>query len=523
MGSLVRLTAAAVVLTVTCVLAAAGQYSHRAAAAPPAAALAQTPGGAATEAEVQAQCGSCHLVPPPDVLPRGAWRDSVARMMLIRDGRPEPMGPIGTAARMVILPRDMQRIVRYYTDRAPERLPPPPPWPDPDPAGFIVHGFRPEPTAPRLPAISHVRLLDLDGDGSLDIVAADMRQGLIVTARATDPARRLRAVGRLQNPSHLQLSDFDGDGARDLLVADLGSFQPANHTDGSVVWMRNRGEQFEALRLPGWPRVADVEPGDFNGDGKTDLAVAAFGWRTVGRMAVLENRTTDYARPAFTEHVIDARSGGIHAVPADVNGDGRPDIVGLLAQQYETVVAYLNAGAPFSFEAKTIYTAPHPNWGSSGIQLIDMDGDKDLDVLMTHGDTFDDQLLKPYHGIIWLENTGVYPFAVRRLADLPGVLGARAGDVDGDGDLDVVACAFLAAGIDRGDERGVPSLVWLERTGPGEFRRHTLERRLPRHATLDLADAEGDGDLDIAVGNFLIEAGDLPWVELWENRRITTP
>jgi cytochrome c5 len=57
----------------------------------------------ASEEDVRAQCGVCHAVPPPDVLPRSAWRESVARMMLIRDGLPEPVGPAGTAARMVPL------------------------------------------------------------------------------------------------------------------------------------------------------------------------------------------------------------------------------------------------------------------------------------------------------------------------------------------------------------------------------------------------------------------------------------
>jgi hypothetical protein len=290
------------------------------------------------------------------------------------------------------------------------------------------------------------------------------------------------------------------------------------------VWLRNRGRDgFAAARLTGWPRVAGVEAGDLNGDGKADLAVAAFGWRTVGRLSVLENRTADYAQPTFTEHVVDPRTGSIDAVPVDLNGDGRLDLVGLLAQEHETVVAYLNTGTGFAFRQETIYAAPHPNWGSSGIQVIDLDGDGDPDVLLTHGDTFDDQLLKPYHGIIWLENTGGYPFRQRRLTDLPGVLSAQAGDLDGDGDLDVVAGAFLSGEIRPSDQAGTPSLVWLEQTARGEFRRHTLERRVPRHATLDLGDIDGDGDLDVLVGNFLLGGETAPWVEVWENLRARKP
>jgi hypothetical protein len=233
---------------------------------------------------------------------------------------------------------------------------------------------------------------------------------------------------------------------------------------------------------------------------------------------VLENKTTSYDHPSFTEHVVDPRPGSIHAIPTDLNGDGHLDMVVLIAQQFETVMAYLGTGAGFEFTPREIYTAPHPNWGSSGIELVDLDGDGDTDVLYTHGDTFDDQIIKPYHGIQWLENTGAFPFVEHRLADLPGVFRAQAGDLDGDGDLDVVACAFIAGGSNL-DESSMPSLVWLEQVRAGVFERRTLERTAPRHATLDLADVDGDGDLDIVVGNFMTDGRAAAYVEVWESAR----
>ena len=265
--------------------------------------------------------------------------------------------------------------------------------------------------------------------------------------------------------------------------------------------------------------MADVESADFDNDGKNDLVVAAFGWHTTGQITIAENRTAVSNRPEFVRHVIDPRHGAIHVIPVDLNRDGKIDFVSLLAQEYETVVAYINKGTgDFSFEQKVIYAAPHPNWGSSGIQLVDLDKDGDLDVLLTHGDTFDDGIVKPYHGIQWLENTGGYPFVEHTLAQMPGVHRAEAADVDGDGDLDIVACALLAAGSDV-DEKTLPALIWLEQTKPGTFARHTIEMGTPRHATLDVADIDGDGDMDIVVGNFLINTSGSSSVDVWVNQR----
>ena len=216
---------------------------------------------------------------------------------------------------------------------------------------------------------------------------------------------------------------------------------------------------------------------------------------------------------------MDPRTGGIHVLPVDLNHDGKMDFVALLAQEHESVIAYINKGTgDFTFDQKIIYAAPHPNWGSSGIQLVDLDKDGDLDVLLTHGDTFDDGLVKPYHGIQWLENTGTYPYVEHTIAQMPGVHRAETADIDGDGDLDIVACALLAGGSDV-DETMLPALVWLEQTTPGTYVRHTIEMGMPRHATLDVGDIDSDGDVDIVVGNFSVDKTAPPPIEVWTNPR----
>jgi hypothetical protein len=99
---------------------------------------------------------------------------------------------------------------------------------------------------------------------------------------------------------------------------------------------------------------------------------------------------------------------------------------------------------------------------------------------------------------------------------MPGVHRARAADIDGDGDLDIVAGALLAGGSDV-DEKILPALVWLEQTKPGAFARHTIRMGFPRHATLDVGDVDADGDVDIVAGHFSTDKPTDAWVDVWLN------
>src|SRR5262249_18801129 len=147
--------------------------------------------------------------------------------------------------------------------------------------------------------------------------------------------------------------------------------------------------------------------------------------------------------PNFKPHVVDTRHGAIHVPVIDLNGDGMPDFVALIAQEHEQVCAFVNKGN-FQFEAKPLYTASHPAYGSSGIQLVDIDGDGKVDVLYTNGDVLDSpHLLKPYHGVQWLRNKGNLEFEHRPIAPMYGVHRAVAADIAGNGRMDIVAVSYL--------------------------------------------------------------------------------
>jgi hypothetical protein len=484
------------------------------------AATAQSP-SMAEEREVRAICGTaCHAYPPSDILPRSAWPDTVARMTLFRDGLSEPFVARGTLAGKVVLPEDMERVLAFYLWNAPARLPPPDPWPSPDAKNPV---FRKRAMAPGnlkgAPGISNVRFLDLDGDGTVQVVATDMRHGLVLRGNPKDLRGDLTVIAKVPHPGHTELVDVDGDGLRDLLIADLGQFLPGDDEKGAAVWLRRlKSGEYEPHTFGGFPRVADVRAADFDRDGKLDLLVGAFGWRKVGHIALLKNQGPDAATPDFSVRTrIDERSGTVNVYPTDLNGDGRIDFIALISQQYEQVVAFLNQ--PAGFTPQVIYAGPHPNWGSSGMDVADIDGDGDLDVLLAHGDTLDDGIVKPYHGIEWLENRGTYPFTAHTLTTLAGVHPVKAVDFDRDGDLDVVAGAFYPPDA-IGATPKLPSVVWLEQVAPGRFERHSLELGSPLHASLDAADFDGDGDIDLAIGNLSAEHEMPVWVEIWENQAV---
>ena len=318
-----------------------------------------------------------------------------------------------------LTPPALQVVVEYFRTRAPETLVVPKPESFP---GADRVRFRPTETAiPRTngtskpPAISFVSRWNRVSDPFPDLLINDMAGGGLYrwSPRTSEHAPQL--IARLRNPAAASFCDLDGNGKPDLVVADLGSFNPADHDQGRAVWLPDVDDEQQSQEgLPlceNLGRVADVQPADFDGDGDTDLVVAEFGWHKTGRVLWLRN-DGDARSPKFIPVVLDSRPGAIHVPVVDLNQDGRPDFVALISQEFETIEAFFNKGDGV-FEKHRVYAADDPAFGSSGIQLVDMDGDGDQDILYANGDTFDSALIKPYHGIQWLENTGTFPFADR--------------------------------------------------------------------------------------------------------------
>jgi hypothetical protein len=475
-------------------------------------------------AQVHQFCGACHAYPPPDNFPKWAWKSEVERgfVFFSESSLPLKAPPIND-------------VIAYYESRAPDELPP----------AQFTRATKPYaveferiplagPPHADPPAVSNVNLVHLYDDKKLDLLACDMRRGLVMVMKPYEADPHWEILAHVPNPAHAEVVDLDGDGIKDILVANLGSFSPTDLRCGSVVWLRGNKDgsftPFTLLKDVG--RVADVQAAPFmgrkderTGKDKLDLVAGVFGWQRTGEIYLLENQTEDWSKPNFVRHLLDERHGTIHVPVADLNNDGKPDFVALISQEHETVVAFINEGNG-KFRKDTLFTGPHPTYGSSGIQLVDLKGDGRLDVLYTNGDVLDKPyLLKPYHSIQWLENKGfddngrLRPFEHHAITPMYGVHRAVAADFTGTGRKDIVAVCFLPSeGFPQRTEMNLDSIILLEQTSPGHFERHTLESKTCDHVTCAVGDIYDSGHIDFVVGNFVSSKIDHS-VTIWKNLR----
>ncbi len=473
-----------------------------------------------TALSVEEFCATCHKLPPPDCELRALWPEKIQQMYAYfrRDGsRPATLLP------------PIRDVVEYFMSRAPDRFELPKTLFSSarSPIAFAKHTITME-GIPSLPSTSNVKFVRLSENGPRQLLICDMRHGIVGVWTPSQPRKPAKMIARVPHPSQTQVVDFDGDGIRDILVANLGVFVNRDTDKGSVVWLRGRGNgEFEPIPLfQQLGRVNDVESADFDGDGDLDLIVGVFGDFATGMVLYLENVTTDYSAPEFEPAVVDARAGTSDVPVVDLNGDGRLDFIALQSQQHERIVAFLNTREG-RFKSEVLYSAPHPLWGSTGIRLIDLDSDGDTDVMFNHGDSVDfPPVIRPYHGLGWLENDGSLHFTYRRLAHLPGAHTAQTGDLDGDGDLDIVSSVFIPGFPPNSpDARHLDSVIWLEQTKPGQYERYSIETGCTAHPCLDLGDYDDDGDIDIVVGNFTLYPNRTYFLKssviLFENRSVS--
>jgi len=367
-----------------------------------------------------------------------------------------------------------------------------------------------------MPWIAHVRAVDLDRDGRMDVLVCDSKENQVTWIRqiAEDVYEETVLAKQLRAPVHVETADMDRDGDLDILVSSMSMVFPNNGKIGAVFILENEGEgRFKTrLILEETDRVTDVRAADFDQDGLLDLAVGQFGYDQ-GSVSWLRCKGGwEFERIPLLE-----LSGTINVGIADFDQNGRQDMVALVSQQWEEIHLFLDVGHADQ-KSRVIWGSTNEDYSLSGMSLADINQDGLMDVLFSNGDGFGpnpEPGPKPWHGVQYLENVGAGQFAYNRVGRLGGAYSPVAEDFDLDGDVDIVA---TAAFNDWNDPKSA-SLVWFRNDGSQNFEQRILARKPIYLTTVDLAVMDGEGGKPALItGGFHsnIPFRDMSRVLLWE-------
>ena len=466
--------------------------------------------------KIKAFCADCHVMPRPSSFDKESWVREVQLgfNFYVESGRQDLEIP------------SFDEVLEYFQSNAPEKHIVG--QNDLQSAEYLVSNgdttmFSADKSwhfdIPITSTVANVNFLKLSKDAKPSLVYCDMRDGSLGIVNSQDGFAT--TIGNLENPAHAETCDLNRDGKIDLVVSDLGSFLPEDHNRGRVIWLEaiKEAQEYKThVLLDGIGRVCDVRTGDFDQDGDQDLIVAEFGWRKTGSILYLENKTGLDNQPVFESRQIDSRHGCINVIPIDLNGDQHLDFIALMSQEYESVEVFLNDGKS-TFENKILFAAPDPAYGSSGIELVDLDRDGDVDILYSNGDSFDSFEIKSFHSAQWLENKGDLKFEHHHIGKMPGIHKIIAADLDLDQDLDLIAVALLPTKLPKSfDSSKFDSITAFINDGRQQFSRFAIEKGAAIHTSCFAADFDNDQDIDIAVGTISIKDTKFPKVNIWWNQ-----
>ena len=290
-------------------------------------------------------------------------------------------------------------------------------------------------------------------------------------------------------PTAVAVGDFNGDGKPDLAVANTGN--PGTGEDGNVSILLGNGDgTFQpALNAAAGKNPFAIAVGDFNRDGRLDVVVANNGININGGwLAGTVSILLGNGDGTFQTHVDFATATGPDSVAVgDFNADGMLDLV--VAASAANVVSVLLGKGDGTFQTRVDYPAGITG-GDGAVAVGDFNQDGKADLAVAAG--FSGGIV----GILEGNGDGTFQPAVEY--DPAGAFGRSiaVGDFNGDGRLDLV---ITYANFGNATASGVSVVLG---NGDGTFSQGST---LPTQATgchagsPFSADFDGDGKFDIAV------------------------
>jgi len=321
--------------------------------------------------------------------------------------------------------------------------------------------------------MKHVYSAGLPGWGPRPLAALALLLATAGAAHAQTPAATFAPVATYgaggSNSYSIALADVNGDGKPDLLTANRGS-------DNAGVLLGNGNGTFQPATTFGtgtFSQPASIAVADVNGDGKPDLLTANQGTSTAG---VLLGTGTGTFQPVTT-----FGTGFIPAsiAVADVNGDGKPDL--LTANIGSDNAGVLLGNGDGTFQLVTTFSTG-TNSNPTSIAVADVNGDGKLDLLTANRVTDN-------AGVLLGTGTGTFqPVTTYSTGTNGSPASIAVADVNGDGKSDLLTAntSSSTAGVLLGNGDGTFRFVATFSTGTNS-----------NPISIAVADVNGDGQLDL--------------------------